>query len=115
MDIYAIKDKAIMKQLGARLKEERIAQNISQVQLAEASGLSQFSVSRIENGYNTSILSILGVLRVLHRLELLNDLYPKKKRGRKPASAEPVKERKRSYHKNPSPAPRKPRKPKTSE
>ena len=78
MDIYAYTDNAILKQIGAKLKEERMAQNISQTTLAERSGLSQFSVSQIENGHNTSLLSILAILRTLNKLEVLAELFAEK-------------------------------------
>jgi len=101
MDIYAFTDNAIMQQIGIKLKEERVAQNISQVALAEASGLSQFSVSQIENGHNTSILSILAILRALNRLEILDELFAEKPISPVALSAllKSQKQRKRSYPK----------------
>lgn len=101
MDIYSYTDNAILQQIGAKLKEERIAQNISQMALAEASGLSQFSVSQIENGHNTSLLSILAILRVLNRLEVLDELFAEKPISPVALSAlmKSQKKRKRSYPK----------------
>lgn len=101
MDIYSYTDNAILQQIGAKLKEERIAQNISQMALAEASGLSQFSVSQIENGHNTSLLSILAILRVLNKLEVLDELFAEKPISPVALSAlmKSQKKRKRSYPK----------------
>lgn len=101
MDIYAFTDNAILQQIGMKLKEERVAQNISQIALAQASGLSQFSISQIENGHNTSILSILAILRALNRLELLDDLFAEKTISPVAISAflKSQKQRKRSYPK----------------
>lgn len=74
-DIYAFTDNAILKQIGQKIKEARLAQNISQRQLAKDSGMSNFSISQIESGHNTSILSLVMVLRALNRLNVLDELF----------------------------------------
>lgn len=78
MDIYAFTDKSILKQIGLKVKEARIAKNISQAALAEACGLSQFSISQVENGHNTSLESMIMILRALNRLEVLEELFAEK-------------------------------------
>lgn len=75
MDIYALTDKAILVQIGKKLKEARVAQNMSQKTLATASGMSMFSISQMENGHNTSLLSIIMVLRALNRFDVLEGLF----------------------------------------
>lgn len=77
-DIYELTDNAIMAQIGLKLKEERVARNISQKELARTCGLSMFSISQIENGHNTSLLSLIMILRALERLDILNDLFAEK-------------------------------------
>ena len=77
-DIYALTDSAILVQIGQKLKEARIEQNISQKALADDSGLSTFSISQMENGHNTSLLSIIMVLRALNRLDVFADLFREK-------------------------------------
>lgn len=74
-DIYALTDNAILHQIGQKMKEERLAQNISQRKLAEMSGMSNFSISQMESGHNTSLLSLIMVLRALNRLDVLNELF----------------------------------------
>ena len=78
MDIYALTDKAILVKVGLKLKEIRIEKNISQGELAKASGLSAFSISQMENGHNTSILSLVMVLRALNKLEILDEILKDK-------------------------------------
>lgn len=73
-EIYALTDGAILVQIGAKLKEERVERNLSQKDLATACGLSAFSISQMENGHNTSLLSLIMVLRALNRLEILEEL-----------------------------------------
>ena len=48
---------------------------MSQKVLAERSGLSDFSISQIENGKNTSVLSLLMVLRALNELDILYKFF----------------------------------------
>ena len=74
-DIYALTDSAILAQIGQKLKGARIEQNISQKALAESCGLSAFSISQMENGHNTSLLSLVTVLRALNRLEIFAELF----------------------------------------
>ena len=77
-DIYALTDAAILAQIGQKLKEARIEQNISQKALADSCGLSTFSISQMENGHNTSLLSLVMVLRALNRLEIFAELFREK-------------------------------------
>lgn len=77
-DLYALTDKAIMAQIGLKLKEARLEKNLSQKDLSLASGLSMFSISQMENGHNTSLLSLIMVLRALNRLDVFDDLLREK-------------------------------------
>ena len=94
-DIYALTDGAILAEIGTKLKEERVERNLSQKDLAAACGLSAFSISQMENGHNTSLLSLVMVLRALNRLEIFEELL------RAIAMSEYMKkhpERKRAYN-----------------
>lgn len=64
-------DEEILKKMGAKLKELRIEANMKQRELSEKSGLSMFSISQIETGHNTSVLSLIQVLKVLDRMDML--------------------------------------------
>lgn len=75
MDIYSYTDNAIIKQIGLKIKEARLAQNIPQSVLAKYCGLSQFTISQIENGNNTSLEGIISILRALNRLDVLNGIF----------------------------------------
>ena len=77
-DLYALTDAAILTQIGQKLKEARIERNVSQKVLAERSGLSAFSISQMENGRNTSLLSLVMVLRALNLLDILEGLLREK-------------------------------------
>ena len=44
-----------MRQIGSKLKELRIEKNMKQKELAEAAGVSVFTISSIENGKTISL------------------------------------------------------------
>lgn len=64
-------DEEILKQIGVKLKELRVERNMKQKELSERSGLSMFSISQIETGHNTSILSLVQILKALDRMDML--------------------------------------------
>lgn len=101
IDIYELTDNAIMARIGLKLKEERVSRNVSQKELAKSCGLSMFSISQIENGHNTSLLSLIMILRALERLDILNDLFAEKELSPVEYSEAmkkmQMKERKRAY------------------
>lgn len=63
-------DEAVVKELGRRLAAIRLAQNLSQRQLAERAGLGVRTVQRIEQGETAAQLS--GFLRVCRALGLMD-------------------------------------------
>ncbi len=69
-DPYILSDRALLKVIGQKVKQLRLAANLSQKALAERCGLSEFSISQIENGKNTSVLSLLAILRALNELDM---------------------------------------------
>jgi len=71
-DSSVLSDEEVLQKIGSKLKELRLEQNIKQKELAEKSGLSMFSISQMETGHNTSIQSIVQVLRALDKMELLD-------------------------------------------
>lgn len=68
----AMADPAIVCEIGDNLKQMRLNQNLSQARLAELSGLSRITISRMEGGRAATILTIVQVLRALDRLDILN-------------------------------------------
>lgn len=74
-DPYLVSDRALLKIMGQKIKQLRLGANLSQKALAERCGLSDFSISQIENGKNTSVLSLLMVLRALKELDMLNRFF----------------------------------------
>ena len=75
MDLYAQTNDAIMRQIGSKLKELRIEKNMKQAELADASGVSVFTISSVENGKATSLLTIVQLLRALEHLDYLDSFF----------------------------------------
>lgn len=75
MDVYSLTDDAIMRQIGSKLKELRIIKGMKQTELSEASGVSVFTISAVENGKTSSMLIIIQLLRALEKLDYLNQFF----------------------------------------
>lgn len=76
MDITDIKwkamsDIAILKTLGAFIKHHRLEQNKSQSQLAEEAGINRSTLSELEKGSRSNILTLIQLLRALNLLHVL--------------------------------------------
>jgi len=76
MDWYGMTDAAIASELGKRIKATRLKKKFTQTEVAERAGISVFTVSQIENGKNTSLASLIAVMRVLKLLENFDGLIP---------------------------------------
>lgn len=66
----------ILKDVGLRIKEYRIRQCLQQKELAENSGVSLDTVSRLEQGKNISFDKLLRILRELDMLENIEEFIP---------------------------------------
>ena len=106
---YAMSDSAIVTEIGSLIKRIRLQKNITQQQLADKVGLYRSTISEMENGRASSLLSFIVVLRGLEKLETLNSLSEvpaisplklarKEKQSRERAS---VKKKKNNHHQDP--------------
>src|SRR5436853_4403023 len=66
----------IMAELGRRLRQYRLQQNLPIADVARNAGLSATTVINLENGGNPRLESMVRVLRVLGRLEALDAFLP---------------------------------------
>lgn len=73
-NIYMLADAAICQKIGGKLKQTRLKQNITQQSLAKAADISLSSIKKIENGEIGSFDSLLRVLRILGKLDVLQPL-----------------------------------------
>ena len=66
----------IEKELGKRLKDHRLDQNLTQKQVAFRSGLSRRTITAIENGEGSTLTTLITLLRALHALDTLESFLP---------------------------------------
>lgn len=70
----SMSDKSIIVSIGEYLKHQRLIQNKTQSQIAEAAGINRWTISKIENGEAISLTSLILILRALKLLNVL-DLF----------------------------------------
>ena len=76
MDYYSMNNKAILKELGNRIRSKRLSSNITQTSLATKAGVSKRVIQNIEYGKPSTITGFLSVLRELKSLGYLDDFIP---------------------------------------
>jgi transcriptional regulator with XRE-family HTH domain len=76
MDPYRLTDKAILIELGARLRITRLNENITQGDLARRAGVGKSAVRAAEKGGNLTLTNLLRILRALQKLEQIDLLLP---------------------------------------
>lgn len=68
-------NREIAAELGARLRGNRLTQNISQAELALRAGVSEGTVKNIESTGQASTLSLLGIVQALGLTDELATLF----------------------------------------
>jgi len=66
-------DSAIVKEIGIRIKKQRLLKNYSQQELASRAGISISTLQKLEYGSYATIKTIIQVLRALGKLDSLDD------------------------------------------
>lgn len=69
-------NKAILKELGCRIKDVRIARSTTQQELSQKAGVSFSTVVRVENGEGVNMENYMKILRVLDLLSNFDLLIP---------------------------------------
>ena len=69
---YSMTDAVVVKTLCRSVKQMRLNKNLSQEDLAERSGVSRITISRMETGKAINLLTLVQLLRALESLDLLN-------------------------------------------
>ncbi len=67
-------DDAIVKHIGSFIKEERIAKNKTQSEIAKITGLNRYTIGKIEKGGSVTLRVLIQVLRALDILHVLDNL-----------------------------------------
>jgi transcriptional regulator with XRE-family HTH domain len=69
-------DDAILAEMGARLRRERLDRNLTQSEVARRSGVSEKTIVKVENGHNSSVSTLIRILRALGMLGRIDALLP---------------------------------------
>ncbi len=72
MGVYGMSDRAILREIGHRLKRRRLEKNLSQQKLAELAGLNRTTIGEVERGAPFGVLTLVQILRALKALEELD-------------------------------------------
>jgi transcriptional regulator with XRE-family HTH domain len=76
MDLYGLSDRALLEELGRRLKRRRLDRNQSQEELALSAGLDRATIGKLERGGSVGTLILVQILRALGALEDLDAMLP---------------------------------------
>ena len=71
----------ILHALGIRLREQRLAQSLTQRELAQMAGLSLGAVRKLESDGQCSLETLVRVVQALGLLEALDDLFVLKRQS----------------------------------
>lgn len=75
MDLSFLRPDEIVVELGGRLKRQRIAQGLTQAEVAARAGVSTPTISNLESGKNTAFETVVRVVSVLGLENELQDLF----------------------------------------
>lgn len=77
MKIYGDENNAfLLKEMGERIRDIRIAQNLTQEEVAEDIGVSLSTIKRIESGTGSTLENFLRILRYFNLTQNLEVLIP---------------------------------------
>jgi len=77
MNIYKMSDDAIIQTIGVFVKHHRLQQNITQKNLAEKAGINRTTLSDLELGKRSQLITIIQVLRILNKLHVFESFEVK--------------------------------------
>ncbi|MCL7986436.1 helix-turn-helix transcriptional regulator [Sphingobacterium sp. lm-10] len=96
----SLSDAALLQQVGEFIKTRRVAQNLSQDEVAERAAISRSTLSLLERGENIALRNLLKILRVLDALYVLEQFKVVNQISPMLLAKEDEKKRKRAYRTN---------------
>lgn len=76
-NIYKMSDDAIIQTIGYFVKHHRLQQNITQKSLAEKAGINRTTLSDLELGKRSQLITLIQVLRTLNKLHIFESFEVK--------------------------------------
>ena len=68
---HSASDNALLNAIGQFIKDTRLQQNKTQLQVALAADIDRSTLSQVENGNGGNILTLIQILRALNQLPVL--------------------------------------------
>ena len=78
MNYAAMSEREILREIGRRLRRERLNQNHTQQKLSELTGLGRRTIVKAEQGEVTTLATFVAILRGLGLLAQLDQFLPAK-------------------------------------
>ncbi len=69
-------DKAILMELGNRIRQKRIQKRFKQSDLAAQAGINVYTLQKMEHGQSFNVSTLIQVLRALNELDQLDHFLP---------------------------------------
>jgi transcriptional regulator with XRE-family HTH domain len=69
-------DKAILMELGKRIRQKRIQKRFKQSDLAARAGINVYTLQKMEHGQSFNVSTLIQVLRALNELDQLDHFLP---------------------------------------
>lgn len=76
MEFEGMSDRAILREIGRRIKRRRLDRNLSQQRVADQAGIARSTLVKIERGHPSGFKTVIQILRVLGILDELNAFLP---------------------------------------
>lgn len=77
INLYQLSDDAIIQNIGDFVKHHRLQQNITQKSLAEKAGINRTTLSDLELGKRSQLITLIQVLRILNKLHVFESFEVK--------------------------------------
>jgi transcriptional regulator with XRE-family HTH domain len=96
----------ILKILGKNIRAARLEENITQEEAAKRSGVSLKALRNLEEGKNTSVLTLISVCRTINKIDWIQQIAPPEFTFERLQLSDPTKKRirasshKKNQHKN---------------
>ena len=74
ISMYSKSDNFYLGTIGEFVRSNRIAQDKTQEALAQDAGINRSTVVKLEKGKSINLLSLIQILRVLKRLDILSEM-----------------------------------------
>ena len=86
----------ILKILGKNIRAARLEENITQEEAAKRSGISLKALRNLEDGVNTSVLTLISVCRTIKKTGWIQQIAPPEITFEQMQQPDPLKKRKRA-------------------